>query len=1078
MKRSLTIPRMNAHRLVVGAAALTIAVTGLLASTLAVLNGQSLPQAVHTQVVTDSNTTVTLSGPVDGSEDAYYESVLPRQFRAALGGVPVTLVRGLWSDPLGFTGDPAAPKGSGTREVEAAALDDLRAHAVLVQGSWPAAPAPGAPVPAALPAAAARLLHLVPGDTVRFGDLTSDNHIAFAITGLYRPSSPSDRYWQLSTLVGPSGVNTVEGFSTYGPLAVQASAFAPAGPLTVDAGSWIVEPAASSIQAGQFTTDAANLTTLDAALENPSSSMPGLTVTASLPGVLTSASANLDVARSLLVMCAVLLALLAAAALVAVTALLTGQREGETAMLIARGATRNQLIRLAAAEAAPLCLLPAAAGAVAGAFLAGALIRTGPLTGATAAGAIGAGLAVALGAFVVMVAPVLGTVTPGATVTPGSARARRGRQAAIAGLTRAGVDLALIVLAVLTCWQLRQYSIVSAGADGSFGVDPVIVLAPALALAAGAVTMLRLLPVIGRAGDRLAARGRRLTGAIASWQISRQPLRQGGASLLIVLATATATLAYAQRATWTSSGGDQAAFQAGANVRVQVSQPLTPAQVAGLTSTPGVRAAMPVTDFSYAAGTSDVLAVGASSAAAITQLRPDLSPLPASALFSTISHTPADGLPLAGTGSVIRFSAKAGPAALGLAPFALTISVEDAYGQVYQLPATLPADGRPHTFAIPLAKAASPLRLTALSANYTLPVRKPKAPVSVTITSIAGLPGSALARFTTAAASPDMVSAEESASLGLVGRYAVPGAPRVTTSGGATTVTFSSGYGQAAAIGGPPAPVGGQLTLIDVPPGYSAIVPGIATKAFLSTSGVHVGGFVRATLLGQPVSIRIVAAVTMFPTVTNPAGAVIVNGAAIQNDFSVNNIAPLEPTAWWLSTTGQRPPPGLAATVPASSTIVSQRALARSLLGSSVSDVPQQALLGIALAALLLACTGFCVSIAAGLRQRRAENALLAALGVTPRAAAAQLSLEKFMLSLPAAVAGLLIGAALSTLLVPAITLTDAGTLPVPPVLVQFGWIPTLATAAVLALVPVLIAALITTRRPDPAAGLRTAEAA
>ena len=100
--------------------------------------------------------------------------------------------------------------------------------------------------------------------------------------------------------------------------------------------------------------------------------------------------------------------------------------------------------------------------------------------------------AVAAGALAIMLVPVL------STVTPGTARARRGRQAAIAGVTRAGVDLALVLLAVVAGWELRHYSAVSAGASGNFGVDPVIVAAPALALAGGTVLALRLLPPGGR----------------------------------------------------------------------------------------------------------------------------------------------------------------------------------------------------------------------------------------------------------------------------------------------------------------------------------------------------------------------------------------------------------------------------------------------------------------------------------------------------------------------------------------------------------------------------------------------------
>ena len=79
---------------------------------------------------------------------------------------------------------------------------------------------------------------------------------------------------------------------------------------------------------------------------------------------------------------------------------------------------------------------------------------------------------------------------------------------------------------------------------------------------------LRILPAAGKAGDRLAARARRLTAAMASWQVSRQPLRQGDTVLLIVLAVATSTLALAQHQSWVRSNHDQATFTAGAGLRL------------------------------------------------------------------------------------------------------------------------------------------------------------------------------------------------------------------------------------------------------------------------------------------------------------------------------------------------------------------------------------------------------------------------------------------------------------------------------------------------------------------------------
>jgi hypothetical protein len=81
------------------------------------------------------------------------------------------------------------------------------------------------------------------------------------------------------------------------------------------------------------------------------------------------------------------------------------------------------------------------------------------------------------------------------------------------------------------------------------------------------------------------------------------------------------------------------------------------------------------------------------------------------------------------------------------------------------------------------------------------------------------------------------------------------------------------------------------------------------------------------------------------------------------------------------------------------------------------------------------------------------------------------------MLSLPAAAAGLLAGAGLAHVLVPAVTLTSAATSPVPPVLVVFPLAWALPLALVVAAIPVMVAAVSVARRPDPAAELRTAQA-
>jgi FtsX-like permease family len=1077
---SLTLPRMNAHRLVIIAAALTVAVAAALATALVTFSGQALPRAVRHDLTHAAGTSLVMGGNVNASQAAQYTSLLPGKTGDALEGTPFTFYRAYWSDPLGFVpgSRPVPPGGTGTTQIaEAAALEAITAHTVLVSGHWPGGRASG-PIPAAMPSSAAALLHVRAGDVLQMRDRLSGRLVRFVVTGLYRPLQVSDTCWGLND-VALGGSTTLSGFTTYGPLAVPPWAFA--GPLAVDSGSWLAEPHTASLPAGQLRTIAANVKDLRDALAN-AVELPSLTLATSLPSVLNGTASNLDVARSLLAICAVLLFLLAAAALLAVARLLAGQREGESAMLTARGATRWQLVRLGAAEAVPLCLLCALTGGLAGIGLARLL------AGSDAAGVGWApflvAAAVAVGALVIMLVPVL------SIVAPGTARARRGRQAAMAGVTRAGVDLALILLAVVAGWELRHYSAVSAGVSGNYGVDPVIVAAPALALAGGTVLALRLLPAGGKAGDLLAARGRRLTAAMASWQISRLPIRQGGAALLIVLAVATGTLALSQRESWTRSVQDQAASSAGADVRVQASQPLTADQASAVAGTLGVRHAMPVALFPQEATDGMTLAIGAGQAANVTLLRPDQSPSPEAALFGKIRTAGlAPGVTLPGRSAGFRLTARLGPAALGLGAALVTVSVEDAADVVYQVEAgSLPADGRDHalTFRIGLSGAIYPLRLAAVSLAYTLPAAPGRGAAVFTlqgVSSTAGgpgpavpVPGSALRGWPAVASSTELQGVRQL--QGTAGPSALPAVSSARASASALAVTFSPGYGLAASEypGSPPTTVSGQLALTPEAP---AVLPGLATQEFLSTSNTTIGSIAQTSIDGAMVGVKIVAAVKSFPTVTGSGGALIVDLGALQALLSRGSLPPAPVTQWWLATAGPSPiPPGLTGRLPPGSTVTSRSGIEAGLLTDPLSTVPQQGLLAVAIAAAVLAITGFCVSIAAGVRQRRAENALLAALGVAPRAAAGQLCLEKLMLSVPSALAGLVLGVVLAELLVPAVTLTTAATRPVPPVLIQFGWSQILPLALAVAVLPVLAAAFTIARQPDAAAELRAAESA
>src|SRR6185369_9233787 len=423
------------------------------------------------------------------------------------------------------------------------------------------------------------------------------------------------------------------------------------------------------------------------------------------------------------------------------------------------------------------------------------------------------------------------------------------------------------------------------------------------------------------------------------------------------------------------------------------------------------------------------------------------------------------------------FTARLGPAALRLGEAAVTVSIEDADGDVYQVGAgSLPADGRDHTLTASLGSSGGaiyPLRLASISLQYTLPARKPGTPAVFTLDSVSGAAGTAPVPGTALRDWPAVASSAELAAVRQFPGTAGPaGPPAVSSSGVAGSglaVTFSPGYGLAA--GGTPGTLSGQLTLT---PQVPAVLPGLATQRYLTASNANVGSTVQTFFNGTILSVRIVAAVSNFPTVSGTGGGLIVDLGSVQALLARGGVEPAPVTQWWLATPGPTPgapgvpgpaPPGLSRLVPPGSAVTSASGTTAALLTDPLSTLPQQGLLAVTIAAAVLAITGFCVSIAAGVRQRRAENALLAALGVAPRAAAGQLCLEKLMLSVPSALAGLVLGVVLAELLVPAITLTSAATLPVPPVLIQFGWTQTLLLALAVAVLPVLAAALTLARR-------------
>jgi hypothetical protein len=1096
-----------------------IAVTVLLATGLAALlwtfAGAVVPFGAQGFLADPQDRVLAINGPVNAREAAADSQQIRAALRRAWPGVGFSLESALWTEQLQI---PSPGNPTAIKQILVASLAGISARVMLTAGTWPGPPHRGRPVPAAVPAAVASQLHLTVGSVLTATPSSGGAAVSLQVTGLFRANDPASPYWALD-LLPVSGisvqrysfstpVSTSSGsFSSYGPAVVNPAAFG--GALTVRQASWMALPQAPALARGNLeglsTGTSAAVTQLNELLPE------GLTVTSGLPQILAGIASTIVLTRSLFTIAALLLLLVAGAALVLAARLLAGLREEESALLRARGATRWQVVRPVLAEAMLVGAAAGLAGVLAGTRLTGALARLADLrlNGYTGHGIVPLAWLSALAMLVVCAAvmtwPALHAPAPDA------ARLHRGRQARLAGIAWAGGDLALVALAAVAVWELRGYSAVAHPATGSLGIDPVVALAPVLALAGVAIIPLRGLPLLARLADKATDRGRRLAAAMVSWQIARRPIRQAGPALLLVVAVATTTLALAGYASWRQSAADQAAFAVGSDVRVDAADQLPLGATGAITRAPGVTAATSASLYSIANG-GQLIALDASTAGKTILLRPDLSSLPANALWPRITPQRTPGLVLPGQPERLEILASlgAGPgtsaAEVGreLGSATVTAWVADAGGAIYQIPAAglLPADGRTHALVVTLSgpgQASYPLRLVGLTLTYLLPPYDPANPQSAPVaglsisslavadtargpfgppfshgTALATWPGGGFSQYVPAGPAPNPGGTPPPSNGA---QPAAEGWKRAA--GGGPRFTFYAGHDPSAQvqreINFDPAIATGLVTIIAPP--AAQLVPAIATAGYLAANRLGVGSIVSETVSHTTILFRIVASVADFPTVFGPNRALIADLPAVndlldadQVTLGAPQVTPLPVTRWWLRTAD-----GLLPRLPAGGGLsVTGRASQRAaLLGNPLLTAPRQGMLAIAAAAVLLGAGGFSISVAGSLRSRRTQSAVFAALGVGKNAQAGQLCLEQGALSLPAAAAGLLAGIGLAQLLVPAITLTADAAAPVPWALVVVPFGPAVALALVTAAVPVAAAALSVLRRPDPAAQLR-----
>ncbi len=1094
----LVLKRAAHDRLVVAAAFLTI----LLAVTL-LASGPVYSEAVALsglrRTLEDApvrEVTVAVSGRLAAEERSRADEHVTRVLEDVFGADGVTIYRSALSDSYALPDAEGVPRAALT---VFGSYEDLPGHARLVAGSWPGGGLGPDGLEAALPEPAARSLGLDAGESVELAPAQGrDEAVTVRISGVYRVSDVDDPFWWGSPLE-TEGREELR-FTTFGPLVVSDDAFEA---LTTEGADtrWRAAPASEAIAVEDVDRLRVAVDELEDRLQLDDG--PSLAVQTGLEGVLARADRSLLVSRTGVLVSSVQLAVLAGAALLFLAGLLAERRSVESAILRSRGASAGEIGLLALAEGALLAVPAVVAGPWLAALSLRALNHVGPLA------EIGLELEPRVGLLSYVLALVAGALCAAGLAAPALRSAavattvrEQGRPAERGIVRRAGLDLVLVGLAALGYWQLRRYQgPVVESLRGRLGIDPLLVVAPALGLLAGALLALRVVPALAALAERLAAGARGLVAPLGTRQLARRPARYARAAVLVTLALAIGLFAAAYGSTWLRSQEDRAAYEAGADARVVPDERTGSIRSLHLATAyarlDGVEVALPVVqrpvDVPESAEPANLLALDASQAAEVVDIRSDLAEQPLDELFAPLASERPQlaGLDLPGEPRRLAI-------ALGLTVYpssddpseiparflvdevglSLALVLQDADGLLHRLSGgdltsersarevvfgleEQLADGSPGRPAYPLALVALELRVNAgfgVSRRATLVVETLTAdgePVAAPAATWTVVPG----ELEDALSPPEVESVR----------------PRPNN-------LFALDFATGARVGACPVFCSPAPVTFTATPGRNRpleAIPALATDRFLEDAGTEVGATVALGAEGP--GLRIAGSVRDFPTLPPDTGGVVVDLAAYSSARYLGAGEVAAPAEWLVAAA-----PGRERAVaralrapPYSSAEVADRAgLAERLTHDPVALGISGALSLGFVAAAVFAVVGFAVSAAVSTAERTTEFAVLRSLGLSDRQLSAWLAVEGGITASLALAGGIALGALVAWLVLPFVSLAGEGGRPFPEVIVELPWqaVAVLTGSLLAALAVVLAVQIVVLRRLALAPALRAGE--
>jgi hypothetical protein len=1080
----VSLERMRVDWPIVGAAwlitllAATLLAAGPIYSSAVSLAG--LHRVLADAPVPDANVAVTLRADVADAQAI--DTTVSRALRDAMGDLP-TEVR--WS---GQSNTFALP-GQDPDEVRDLAVlgfaDGIEEHASLVEGAWPDDAVGSEPIAVAVSEEAAVEMRASVGDELELTSrLDASMVVSIRVSGIYHVTDPTDPFWWEDQQL-LAGVSISDRYRTIGPLlATRANALAHAGAGTV-AFTWHAFPEFGELGVDETSALRARLRDLSPRLQ---SALPDVTprVATQLGPILARSERSLLVSRTGVLLLIIQLAVLAAYAIVLTASLLVEHRRVHTALLRSRGAGTLQIAGLALTEALVLAI-PAvvlgpwlAVGALSLLNVAGPLsrIQLGIVPMVSSDAYLAAGAA-AIGCVVLLVLPALT-----------AARSFMDEQAGISRQEtrtlgqRIGIDLALLAVTVIALWQLRLYgSPLTTSVRGTLGLDPLLVAAPAIGLLAGGVLALRLMPLMAELIERAVARGRHLIGSLGARQLARRPLRYTRAALLLMLAISMGIFAVSYGSTWTDSQQDQAAYQVGSDVRTVPGRgpsSVPPwAQAATFGSLDGVTGATPLRRerlvVTRAAGAGELIGLVPEASDTI-HFRDDQASAPLADVLAPLAaqRPPVELIELPGQPARLRVDAEIdltslvrqrfNPATGEVSLVPVPLSVLDGR-QVFGASMVLrDGDGLLHRFTaepIPLnpdgpeqveIEIRAPDTLAAGAQDLALHMTGPVTIVEIGLQ--ASLPGLIFADEGTVTLTSlqwsDMPEGEawQPVDLASAGGWVTTISPAgqsfpntVPHEGLAVELTGNNPLLGSGFTIGSPNEIGYLASAIDR--FDDAELPAVVDRALLEGTSLSVGEVMGVRLFGRQRIVRITGAVDSFPTTDAEKPLVIADLPTLElMRFAVGRQINF-PDEWWIQTSdGQadavaatlRAAPLTAAsaeTVDERTRILSADPVALGIIGAlSIGFV----------VAALFAVIGLAISAAVSARQRRTEFALLRALGLSGRELSGWLWLENSAVVIVSLAAGTVMGLVIGWVVLPYITVTQAGSNPFPPVLLEVPW--------------------------------------